>query len=60
MLCNDAGAPAIWHIALTEYVLAASLHILGPARDGAIGVACIDPWMGGNGQSVVELLPSGA
>lgn len=42
VLRYDCGAPAIWSIAITEYVVMAFLRMLGAAHDGAVGVACID------------------
>lgn len=38
---DPGGAPVIWHIAGSEYVIMASFRFLEPARDGAIGIAGI-------------------
>lgn len=58
VLRDDGGAPAIWKVAITEYVVIALLSFLAAARDGAVGVACIDRRMGSNGQGALVLLPS--
>lgn len=59
VLRDEGGTPAIWHIVIAEYVVIALLCFLTAARDAAVGVACINPWMGGSGRSVPVPLPSG-
>lgn len=49
----------ILHTAITEYVRAALLRFLADTRDGAVGVSCIDPQMGGNGPVVLVPFPPG-
>lgn len=48
-LHDDSVAPAIWHIAITEYVVIALLRFFAAARDRAGVVARIDTQMDGNG-----------
>lgn len=58
ILQDDGGAPAIWHIVITEYVVSALLRLLTAACDVAVGVACIDPRTGGIGRGVLVPLAS--
>lgn len=43
------GTQASSHIAMAEYVLFALLCSPVEAHDGAVGVACMDPWVRDNG-----------
>lgn len=56
---NDGGAPAIWHVTITEYVVIALLRFLTDARDGEAGFTCVDSGMDGNGRGVLVPRPSG-
>lgn len=52
------GAPATWHIAITEYVIISLLSFLAAACDSVIGAACVDSRMGGNGRGMLVSLAS--
>lgn len=56
---HDGGAPAIWLIEITEYVVISLLRVFVAAHDGTVGFACIDPRMCSNGGNVLVPLPSG-
>lgn len=59
-LQNEGGAPAIWHISLTLYVIISLLSFLGSARDCMVGIAFVDSRLGGHGRCLPVLRPSGA
>lgn len=59
VLKNEGGAPAIYRIAIIVNVEVALLCFLPAARDGAGGVASIDPWMGRNGRGLLDSFSSG-
>lgn len=42
---HDGGVWGTWYISITEYMVIFLLAIPVAARVGAVGVACIDPWM---------------
>lgn len=48
ILFNDSYVSEIWHIAFTEYVVISLPRFRATAHDGAVGVACINPQMGGD------------
>lgn len=48
-----------FHISINEYVVIALFHYPVASPDGTVGVACIDPQMGGNGNGVLVTLTSG-
>lgn len=56
----DGGAPVIWPISISEYVVIALLRFLAAARDSAVGFACIVLRMPGDCRCVLVLLPCGA
>lgn len=57
-LQHGGGAPAILHIAITEYMIIALLRFIAAVRDGAVGVACNHPQMGDKRRGVLVPLPS--
>lgn len=59
VLLDNSAVATIWRIAITGYVVIALLCVLAAARDGTVGVVCIDHQMGVNGQDVLVSLPSG-
>lgn len=50
VLQDDAGAPAIWHIVINEYVVIPLLRFLSAARDCAVHIDCAVSWMSRNGR----------
>lgn len=42
ILRNDSGAPAVWSIAITEYMVASLLRFLAAADVRVVSIACID------------------
>lgn len=58
VLSDEGGAPAIWHIVITDYVIIALLRFLAADHDGPVVFACVNPQMGRNGRSF--LVPSPA
>lgn len=50
VLQDDSSARAIWHIAITVYVVIALLQFVGPAAEAALGVAQIFPGLHRNGK----------
>lgn len=55
---DEGGAPMIWHNSIAEYVVIVLLRFFTAVHDDAVGVACIDPRLGGSGWRLVVLLPS--
>lgn len=55
---DDSKERVIWHIAITRYVVFAVIRFLAAARSGAVGVACLYPWMVGSGCGVLVPLPA--
>lgn len=47
--------PAVWHIAIAEYVEVVLLHFLAAARDGTVGDACLDSSIVGGGRRYLYL-----
>lgn len=58
ILWDNSGALAIWNISITDYVVVALLRSLAGACGGAVGDACPNSRMGGNGRGVLVQLPS--
>lgn len=45
---DDGGAPVIWDISMSEHDVVSILYLITTAREGAVGVGCLDSLMGGN------------
>lgn len=59
VLKDDSGSQAIWHTAITEYVVIALFRFSAAAGVGSVGVTCVNSCMGSNILGVLVTLPSG-